>query len=126
MTSLETAYHGQTVRALAEHGLRPAAVRACPLIVAGKDCEADSDTRCVCQRHHHVLDHPRAWFDRAGRFAYTAEPYEVDGTDIVDLITDMTALGLRVTVGGRSPWYPGSTFLIVIKPDDDGTREEMT
>jgi hypothetical protein len=114
---LQTAREGQTLRALVQHGLVPAGARACPRVVAGQHCVGDSDYRCLCRRHYYVLDRARIWLDRGGHLVLTGEPDSADGTDLVDLITDMSALRLRTTVSGRSPWYPGETVLIVIRKE---------
>ena len=61
-----------------------------------------------------MLDHPRVWLAQDGERVFTAEPYDVDGTEFAALVADCTTIGLGVTVHGRSPYYPGRTVLIVI------------
>jgi hypothetical protein len=116
-TPAERAHEAQERRAFAEHGLELIEARICPRVFAGKDCCADSDTLCACQRHRRLLDHGRVWLDQEGCPVLTGEPYDADGADLADFVADMTALGLRVALTGRSPWYPGHTFLILIRVD---------
>lgn len=106
-------YHSQQSRAAEWYGLRPSSARICPRVVAGKHCLAfRSRERCVCQRHRHVFDHGRIWLDRDGRHVLTGEPYGVSEDDLAELVTDLAQFGLHVSVGGSSPWNPGSTVLI--------------
>ncbi|WP_219471261.1 hypothetical protein [Nonomuraea rhizosphaerae] len=113
-----TAHDDQTRRAAELLGLRPSRARACPRVVAGARCRAnkleEDGQPCLCQRHRHLLDHGRAWFDADGKRVLTGEPYNADGHEIAELVTDMDTLGLRVTISGRSPWNPNETFLVQI------------
>jgi hypothetical protein len=108
-------------RAAEWHGLRPSKATACPRVVAGKRCLVGNtrDELCVCQRHQRLLDHSRMWLDDKRRNVLTGEPYDVDLADLVDLHAELAALGLEVTVAGRSPWNPGETFLLLIRADRD-------
>ncbi len=98
----------------ADLGLRPSTRSLCPRSLAGRHCKAWNPP-CPCQ--HPALDHLNAWTDRNGRPVLTAEPYSADGEELAELIGDLVALGLRVTVDGRSPYYPGATTLLLIQRD---------
>jgi hypothetical protein len=112
-------YHAQELRAAEWYGLRPSGARICPRVVAGKHCLAyRSRARCVCQRHRPLLDHARIWLDTHGRHILTGEPYGVWGDDVMDLLTDLAALGLRASFTAHSVWNPGSTLLIRIERAD--------
>lgn len=100
-------------RALAWFGLTPASTRPCPRTLAGRrHIELDRGI-CICDNR--VLDHPRRWTDREGRPVVTAEPYGQDGESLADLLRELAELGLTVLVDGRSPYYPGSTILILMR-----------
>ncbi len=101
----------------ADLGLRPSTRRLCPRSLSGRRCKAWNPAKPACVCLNRVLDHLAAWTDRDGRPVLTAEPYNADGADLAELIGDLAALGLRVTVDGRSPHYPGATVLLLIQRD---------
>jgi hypothetical protein len=106
-TTTETVHEAQERRAAEFYGLRPSAARICPRVVAGKHCLTDHGfVLCVCQRHQHLLDHGRIWLDQDGRHVLAGEPYDAAADEVVDLIADLSALGLRVSLTGRSLWNP--------------------
>jgi hypothetical protein len=99
-------------------GYRPSEARPCPMKVAGKSCQAyrayADQPACICERHQHLLDHGRIWLDQAGGYILTSEPYDAPGDELAGFIADLEALGLRLSLSGVSPWYPGYTFKLTI------------
>jgi hypothetical protein len=94
---------------------------ACPRVVAGKrHTKTKPWERCRCESFGGTgpLDHARLWWTTQGRHhVLTGEPYDLHPTDLADLRTWCTELGLLVTVPDYpSPWYPGSTTLVVVHP----------
>lgn len=110
-------YDEETDRA-AKRGWRPADAHTCPHVIAGGNCQADVNVVCLCQRHHHALDHARTWHDRDGQLILTGEPYDISGGNLSAFIFDCALLDLRVSISGRSMWYPGSTLLLIIRKDN--------
>lgn len=115
--AITTAHQDQERRAAELFGMRPSTAPACPRAAAGKHCRAAHET-CVCQRHHHALDHGRMWLDRDGCRVLTGEPYDLDGVELAALVADMAALGLTVRLDGRSLWNPGYALLIRITKEN--------
>lgn len=119
MTTTTDPHAAQRQRAADWHGWRPSDASACPCVVAGKPCNADTGDRlCLCQRHHHLLDHARMWIDPEGHHVLTGEPYDTHDDELRDLFRDLAALRLQASVSGRSLWNPGHTLLITITRDD--------
>lgn len=88
----------------------------CPRVVAGKRCRSWTyGEPCMCQQHHHVLDHACRWIDSQGKPVLTAEPYDFDAEEFTALAADCAELGLEVRVTGTSPYFPGRTVLIIIR-----------
>jgi hypothetical protein len=110
-------YDEQTARA-AKHRWRPADAATCPRVAAALRCWAGTDRLCVCQRHHHALDHARTWQDPDDGLVLTGEPYDIDGDELVALVAECSALGLDVSISGRSMWLPGATILLTIRKRD--------
>ena len=63
------------------------------------------------------FDHVHTWLDREGRHVLTSEPYDLTPRRVEELTEEMAALGIAVTVSDRSPWYPGSTTLLILAAD---------
>lgn len=101
-------------------GWRPSSARRCPLALAGRRCRGRVGEPCLCGRR--VLDHRRRWIDRDGVALLTAEPYGADGDELAELVAELAALGLRLDVGARSPYYPGSTVLLTIRRAETTVR----
>jgi len=106
-------------------GLRPhpknLTVSRCPRIVAGKRCLLGFGKwgfqSCICRRYaSHLWDHTNLWRDKFNRNVLTVEPYGINAEELAPLISDVAALGLEVDIEGYSPWFPGHTVLIVIRP----------
>ncbi len=97
-----------------DYGWSPSTARRCPLSLAGRRCRMTSGAPCLCSRR--LLDHARRWRDADGQPILTAEPYEVDGHDLAGLVGELDALGLEVDLSGASPYYPGATILLTIRP----------
>jgi|GEM_PF-3543974 len=100
---------------------RPSNARACPRVVAGKRCRLYAETRygleydCACAGWSHtLLDHRRMWRTPAG-LVLTAEPYHVDGEELARFVAVCEELGLRVTLSGRSPYFPGAALLLRVE-----------
>jgi hypothetical protein len=108
----------QAARFLAWYGWRPSQGTRCPRSLAGKKCSA-YDHRggtCICDRFRsRVLDHPRRWITRDGEHILTAEPYQFDGEDFAELVTECAQIGLEVSVRGLSPYFPGRTVLLTVR-----------
>lgn len=118
-------HEDQEERAAEYYGLRPSNARVCPRVVAGKRCLANCG-ECVCSHHHRVLDHGRVWLDKDGKHVLTGEPYDASGNQIAALVTDMAALGLEVSLSGRSMWNPRSTLLIRVTAErPNGDRHDQ-
>ena len=108
----------QAARFRAWFGWRPSTAVRCPRALAGKRCRQyhQGDNRCICVRlYHPLLDHPRRWIDGDGEPVLTAEPYEFNGDDFAEVVAECASLGLRVSVRGTSPYFPGRTMLIIIR-----------
>ena len=60
------------------------------------------------------LDHPRMWRTPEGELFATADPYHIELEDLEPLLSVSRELGLDVTLDGRSIYYPGHTFTIII------------
>jgi hypothetical protein len=96
-------------------GLRPSSAHVCPRVVAGKRCAAGVPAVCVCQTYRRVLDHGRIWLDEEGHHILTGEPYDLAAADLSEFAAAMTALGLSVTLSGRSMWSPGNCLLVTVR-----------
>jgi hypothetical protein len=72
--------------------------------------------QCVCRDPDvtDMLDHARLWRTPDGGYMLTGEPYGYDRRNIDRFHRVMEALGLKVETSAESPWYPGSTTLIMI------------
>ncbi len=105
------------------YGYRPCRARVCPRVVAGNRCFVGYPQRevCLCQRHHRLLDHGRAWIDTDGRHVVTGEPYHVADDELAALVADAESLGLTVNIAPFSPWFPGRTTLVRITQKDPGS-----
>jgi len=90
----------------------------CPRVVAGKQCRSHWG-ECVCQigGGMSVHDHRAMWKDADGRRVYTSEPYASSLwlEDFDEYREGLAELGLRLTVGAASPWYPLSTVLLMVR-----------
>lgn len=107
----------QEQRAAQWHGWRPSRAPACPRVAAGKRCQTGtSDRLCVCQRHHHLLDHARMWLDPEGAHVLTAEPYDTHLTELVlqrQIFTRPAAISREVNSGcNRDQWNSTTPKLI--------------
>jgi hypothetical protein len=92
------------------------AATRCPRTLAGKRCRSWTyGEPCMCQEHHHVLDHACRWIDKEGQPVLTSEPYDFGGEQFAGFVTECSKLGLRVSVSGTSPYFPGRTVLIIIR-----------
>lgn len=108
-------YHeAQEERAAEYFGLRPSTAAICPRVAAGKRCLMDTRQECVCRDHRRLLDHGRMWLAENGQHVLTGEPYDTWGEEIAEFITALAALGLKVSISGRSLWNPGSCLLLRI------------
>jgi hypothetical protein len=128
-----------------ENGWRESKAQRCPRVVLGRRClvygwkSNQQPSPCLCcqwyaQYGSRVDDHARMWLDRDGRHVLTYEPYTThlgDGgarwrADVLPRFrADAAALGLTVTVGDRSPHYPGSTTLLIVskaEANEGGSR----
>jgi hypothetical protein len=105
-------------------GYRPSRSRylPCPRQVMGLRCHRYRalDPSCPCLRHQALLDHARLWVTPDGRHAITGEPYGVRPGCIERLTAEMRTLGLEVVVEPYSPYCPGSTVLIHLRPAERG------
>jgi hypothetical protein len=112
----------QAARFAAWRHWRPSTAKRCPRVVAGKRCRAYTqrqDGICVCQRRYYpLLDHPRMWLTETGERVFTAEPYNFSGDDFAGLVAECSDLGLKVSVTGSSPYFPGRTILLIIRKRD--------
>jgi hypothetical protein len=115
--SSDTPYSDQEKRARQLLGWRLCrGTAACPRALAGLRCEQwDAAEPCMCLDHHHVLDHTRRWVTRDGARILTAEPYDFDGQEFADLLSECRQLGLEASVNGFSPYFPGRAVLIIIR-----------
>lgn len=95
---------------------KSATIWRCPRVVAGKQCRLPNGHQsCICQRYYFtLLDHVRLWNTPAGK-VLTSEPYYVDPRALGDFRRDCAELGLSVTVEAYSPYFPGSTTLILVE-----------
>lgn len=93
--------------------------------MAGKRCRrgyANAYQGCICARYSlSVFDHARLWRTRDGDVIFTAEPYQVYGDDLADVIGKLAEYGVRLDVSGYSPYYPGGTLLITCSKDNTNT-----
>jgi hypothetical protein len=128
-TPLKPPRKGQAMNQVDQHerrmlewwDLRPSGAAICPRVVAGKRCLAfNGGGRCICQWSHlsGLIDHARIWLDRDGRHVYTVEPYGVDPGALTLLCHELEFLGLTARVSDRSPWFPGSTTLILVQKEE--------
>ncbi len=109
---------GQVQRARDWFHWRSSTAVRCPRALAGKRCRQyhDGDNTCICiQLHYPLLDHAARWITAEGEPILTAEPYDFSGQDFADLVAACNDLGLRVSVNGTSPYFPGRTTLIIIR-----------
>ena len=61
------------------------------------------------------FDHPRGYKNVA-----VLQPYHARGEALLELLSACKEHGLKVYISGRTNYYPGSTFTIVIyKPEDE-------
>jgi len=119
----------ELLRRFAELGYHPASGH-CPRPVAGRRCFEEASTHdwsdCICHRHHRALDHARSWYGPGGELVLTSEPYEIDGDQVTAYAADLAALGLRLTLSGASPWFPGRTVLLTVTPRAERTRNRRS
>lgn len=90
----------------------------CPRVVAGKRCLEYSGRwslePCICRRSTwSLLDHARLWRTPDGP-VLTAEPYQVDPSELAEFASECEDLGLRVLVSGASPYFPADTVYIEV------------
>lgn len=99
------------------YGFAPLSGKVCPRRIVGKQCTATTLHSCICTVYRYVLDHPAIWTDtlRGGK-VLTAEPFGINGKDIAALSVDLAELELTVAVRAESPYFPGRTVLLLIKP----------
>jgi hypothetical protein len=104
-------------------GWRDSSAPACPRVVAGKRCRRyrhhlGRGGPCLCETYsYRPLDHARQWLKPDGSHALTAEPYHLDNETMIAFIRDCAALGLKVSVSDDSPYYPGSSWLVLVDRD---------
>lgn len=116
---MSLAHEEQQRRAADWHGLHPVTdTEVCPRVVAGRTCHASAGMVCVCQQHHHLLDHGRMWRKADGTLVLTGEPYDAGGRELTAFLTAMRRLSLNVSLDGRSPWHPGHTILLKVTAAD--------
>lgn len=105
---------------MARYGWRRSRAPACPRVVVGKRCLVGySRRRCLCQDYYpRLLDHSAMWLARDGTHVLTGEPYDFAPDDVTDLLEAAARLGLslNVEVSSDSPWYPGHTTLVIVRP----------
>lgn len=95
------------------HELTPAQGFECPRRVVGRRCiRLNGAHACVCVKHRQVLDHVRIWRDAEGALVVTAEPYDLKGSEVAELVADLKPLGIRVLISSRSAWFPPYTTLL--------------
>ncbi len=110
-------YEAHEARFAEWYGWRPSKAQPCPRAVVGKQCQ-QGPKECVCHHLRHPIGafkHARMWLDKDGRHVFTSESYTAKLEDLVDLHTKLAALGVSITVTGRSPWHEW-TFMVIIKP----------
>lgn len=104
------------------NGWRESRAAHCPRVITGGRClhRYKYPRLCVCDQWAQtyglgVVDHARMWLTHDGGYVLTFEPYGMpDDERLTRFRADAVALGLTVTVGDRSPYYPGSTTLLIV------------
>ncbi len=110
-------WRDQADRAADRHGWRPSNATVCPRVVTGRRCTADRpDDPCLCQTHHHLLDHGRQWFDRDNRRLLTGEPYNLTVEELAAFAADLEPLGLHLDlIGGPGLWHETTLLLAITR-----------
>lgn len=110
------------------HGLRPSDANPCLYYVLNSHCRmltGRTGATCICREAHDVLDHKAVWRDEDGNRVFTSEIYNFSNEfrfEAFDVLRQWARENdLRVDVSSRSPWFPLSTTLIMVrKPDRHG------
>jgi hypothetical protein len=112
----------------AEHRLRPSKAPHCPRVVTGKRCQIGMprwygrETRCICEKYRHLLDHARTWLRPDGYRLLTAEPYDPEQEDLAKFTVELEhTLGVGLKIESYSPYYPGHTTLLMMWWLSDGS-----
>jgi hypothetical protein len=92
----------------------------CLLTLAGTGHGRDL---CMCLRQlgYGVIDHVRVWRKENGKRVITVEPYNCDGTELMEFLAYLKDLGLDVWVTGVGQ-HNCTTFMIVIKAKQEDDR----
>src|SRR3712207_3323691 len=106
-----------------EYGWRASTGRRCIAALLGRRCRRLFNPEhldpCLCDEatRFGLTDHDRRWIDRDGHPVLTWEPYMDPERNAVPAFRAWAAeRGITVELGDRSPWRPGDTVLLIIRP----------
>lgn len=109
----------------AEYGLRQTSTGSCPRRLVRRP-HLGFDCWCATL----INDHGRRYriIDDRDTPVVLWEPYNIDGTDLAEVLRAAADDGLRVHITGASPWYPGRTVALLFVADGtpDDHREGAT
>jgi hypothetical protein len=88
------------------HGYTQVSDNRCPRRLVGK---RHRDLECWCTSR--LNDHA-ATYRRHGQRLVLWEPYQASAEDLADVFAAALADGLRVTLHGSSPYFPGGTLAL--------------
>lgn len=98
------------VQFMENHGVTPAESGHCIMRLLGKHCNGNHSSH-----NPPGTDHPRLWLKDGKPYLFTIEPYDMDFTELSEMILFCNEHGFTVSAHGCSMHKPGGTVLFIFK-----------
>ena len=93
---------------------------SCPRELVGKSC---GDSECWCRVSGN--DHGATYLNEDGERVVFWEPYQIQGSELVEVITAARTDGIDVCVHGSSTYYPGRTLVVEFQAAKEDLRQAL-